>query len=184
LDNTGQPATVPTVLVIDDNKGVLEFLLLLLSKHGLVAVGASSGGECLTIVKSRPVDLIVLDVMMPGMDGLQVARELKNICPAVPVILLTARDDMHTRAAAMEVGVGEFVAKPVNNRDLLNRIRTQLRNFEWDPTTDQAGSQIKSGAPPASPWHLPKPPWGGSRQIPRPRPELSRRTDRTSWKKK
>ena len=110
MDNTGQPATVPTVLVVDDNKGVLEVLLLLLSKHGLVAVGATSGGECLAIVKSRPVDLIVLDVMMPGMDGLQVARELKNICPAVPVILLTARDDMNTRAAAMELGFSEFVA--------------------------------------------------------------------------
>ncbi|MDP2601573.1 MAG: response regulator [Deltaproteobacteria bacterium] len=146
MDNTGQPTpaeTVPTVLVVDDNKGVLEFLLLLLSKHGLVAVGATGGVECLSIVKSRPVDLIVLDVMMPGMDGLEVARELKNICPAVPVILLTARDDMNTRAAAMDLGVSEFVAKPVNNRDLLNRIRTQLRNLEWDKTANQVVSQIE-----------------------------------------
>jgi len=146
MDNTGQPTlavTVPTVLVVDDNKGVLEFLLLLLSKHGLVAVGATGGVECLSIVKSRPVDLIVLDVMMPGMDGLEVARELKNICPAVPVILLTARDDMNTRAAAMDLGVSEFVAKPVNNRDLLNRIRTQLRNLEWDKTANQIVSQIE-----------------------------------------
>lgn len=146
MDNTGQstPAgTAPTVLVVDDNKGVLEFLLLLLSKHGLVAVGATGGVECLSIVKSRPVDLIVLDVMMPGMDGLEVARELKNICPAVPVILLTARDDMNTRAAAMDLGVSEFVAKPVNNRDLLNRIRTQLRTLEWDKTANQVVSQIE-----------------------------------------
>lgn len=149
MDNPGQPATIPTVLVVDDNKGVLEFLLLLLSKHGLVVVGASSGSECLAIVKSRPVDLIVLDVMMPVMDGLQVARELKNICPAVPVILLTARDDMNTRAAAMELGVGEFVAKPVNNRDLLNRIRTQLRNFEWDETTSQGVSKIETSTEPS-----------------------------------
>src|SRR3970040_2120545 len=94
MDNTGQPTpagTAPTVLVVDDNKGVLEFLLLLLSKHGLFGVGATSGVECLSIVKSRPVDLIVLDVMMPGMDGLEVARELKNICPALPVILFNAR---------------------------------------------------------------------------------------------
>lgn len=146
MDNTGQstPAgTAPTVLVVDDNKGVLEFLLLLLSKHGLVAVGATGGVECLSIVKSRPVDLIVLDVMMPGMDGLEVARELRNICPAVPVILLTARDDMNTRAAAMDLGVSEFVAKPVNNRDLLNRIRTQLRTLEWDKTANQVVSQIE-----------------------------------------
>ena len=154
MDNTGQPTpagTAPTVLVVDDNKGTLEFLLLLLSKHGLVAVGASSGGECLTIVKSRPVDLIVLDVMMPGMDGLQVARELKNICPAVPVIMLTARDDMNTRAAAMELGVSEFVAKPVNNRDLLNRIRTQLRSLQWDKTASQVVSKIEKWSPTGKP---------------------------------
>jgi DNA-binding response OmpR family regulator len=146
MDNTGQPTpagTVPAVLVVDDNKSVLEFLLLLLSKHGLVGVGATSGVECLSIVKSRPVDLIVLDVMMPGMDGLEVARELKNICPAVPIILLTARDDMNTRAAAMDLGVSEFVAKPVNNRDLLNRIRTQLRNWEWEKSANQVVSKIQ-----------------------------------------
>ena len=146
MDNTGQPTpagTAPTVLVVDDNKGVLEFLLLLLSKHGLVGVGATSGVECLSIVNSRPVDLIVLDVMMPGMDGLEVARELKNIAPAVPVILPTARDDMTPRAAAMDLGIAEFVAKPVNNRDLLNRIRTQLRNLEWDKSANQVVSKIQ-----------------------------------------
>jgi DNA-binding response OmpR family regulator len=128
-----QPSNVganPTILVVDDNKGVLEFLLLLLSKHGLAVVGASSGSECLAIVNSRPVDLIILDVMMPAMDGLQVCEELKKTHPAIPIILLTARDDMMTRAAAIDLGVSEFVAKPVNNRDLLSRVRTQLRNLE------------------------------------------------------
>jgi DNA-binding response OmpR family regulator len=152
MDNTGQPTpagTAPTVLVVDDNKGVLDFLLLLLSKHGLAGVGATSGRECLSIVKSRSVDLIVLDVMMPGMDGLQVARELKNITPTVPIILLTARDDMNTRSAAMDLGVSEFVAKPVNNRDLLNRIRTQLRNVQWNNNASQVVSKIeKSTEPP------------------------------------
>jgi len=154
MNNAGQPTqgkAVPTVLVVDDNKGVLEFLVLLLSKHGLAAVGAISGAECLSIVKSRSVDLIILDVMMPAMDGLQVARELKTICPAVPIILLTARDDMTTRAAAMDLGIAEFVAKPVNNRDLLNRIRTQLHNLEWDKTASQVVSKIeKSTQPPAN----------------------------------
>ena len=138
-----QPAPKPTILVVDDNKGVLEFLLLLLSKHGLLVIGASSGNECLDIVKSRPVDLIILDVMMPFMNGLEACQEIKKISPAIPIILLTARDDMTTRAAAMDLGVSEFVAKPVNNRDLLNRVRMQLRNLEWDKTADQAFSQIK-----------------------------------------
>jgi DNA-binding response OmpR family regulator len=146
MNSTGQQSDdsgAPIILVVDDNKGVLEFLLLLLSKHGLSVIGAASGSECLEIVKSQRVDLIILDVMMPVMDGLQVCQELKNICPTVPVILLTARDDMMTRAAAMDLGVSEFVAKPVNNRDLLNRVRTQLRSLEWDKAAEQVFSRIE-----------------------------------------
>jgi DNA-binding response OmpR family regulator len=81
--------------------------------------------------------------MMPLMDGLEVCQKLKQIAPATPIILLTARDDMTTRAAAMDLGVSEFVAKPVNNQDLLNRVRMQLRNLEWDKTADQAFSKIE-----------------------------------------
>ncbi len=142
---------IPNILVVDDNKGVLEFLLLLLSKHGLSVIGAASGRECLEVVNTRQVDLIILDVMMPLMDGLQVCQELKRLRPSLPVILLTARDDMMTRAAAMDLGVSEFVAKPVNNRDLLNRVRTQLRSLEWYKAADQAFSQIdKSGQDPGT----------------------------------
>jgi DNA-binding response OmpR family regulator len=141
----------PTILVVDDNKGALEFLLLLLSKHGLPVIGASSGNQCLDIVKSRPVGLIILDVMMPAMDGLEVCEELKKITPSIPIILLTARDDMTTRAAAMDLGVSEFVAKPVNNRDLLDRVRMQLRNLEWDKTAAQAFWQIEKSTRGAGP---------------------------------
>jgi two-component system, OmpR family, response regulator VicR len=142
-DHKARQGSNLTVLVVDDNKGVLEFLLLLLSKHGLSVIGASNGNQCLDIVKSRPVDLIILDVMMPVMDGLQVCHELKKTTPSIPIILLTARDDMTTRAAAMDLGVSEFVAKPVNNRDLLSRVRMQLSNLEWDKTADQAFLKIE-----------------------------------------
>jgi DNA-binding response OmpR family regulator len=149
IDDPQQPdkSSAPKILVVDDNKGVLEFLLLLLTKHGLSVLGASSGSECLDIVKNQQVDLIILDVMMPVMDGLQVCQELKKIRPSLPVILLTARDDMMTRAAAMDLGVSEFVAKPVNNRDLLNRVRTQLRSLEWDKAAEQVFSKIAKSPP-------------------------------------
>ena len=142
-DLSANAGATSTILVVDDNKGVLEFLVLLLTKHGLNAIPASSGKECLEIVQSRPVDLIILDVMMPVMDGLQVCGELKKIVPSIPIILLTARDDMETRAAGMHHGVSEFIAKPVNNRDLLARIRTQLRTQEWEKTADEAFSKIE-----------------------------------------
>jgi len=143
IDETSADRTVPTILVVDDNRAVLDFLLLLLSKNALTAIGASSGSECLQIVRSQPVDLIILDVMMPVMDGLEVCRELKRMASTIPVILLTARDDMTTRAAAMDLGVSEFIAKPVNNRDLLGRVRTQLSNLEWDKAADEVVSQIE-----------------------------------------
>jgi len=143
VGKTAKQGPDPTILVVDDNKGILELLILLLSKHGLSVLSASSGNECLAIVKSRPVDLVILDVMMPVMDGLQVCQELRKITPSMPIILLTARDDMMTRAAAMDLGVSEFVAKPVNNRDLLNRVRMQLRTLEWDKTADQVVSKIE-----------------------------------------
>ena len=152
-DHTVRQGSNPTVLVVDDNQGVLEFLLLLLSKHGLSAIGASNGHECLDIVRSQPVDLIILDVMMPVLDGLQVCHELKKMTPAIPIILLTARDDMTTRATAMDLGVSEFIAKPVNNRDLLGRVRIQLSNLEWDKTADQAFLKIEKSTAPGSKNH-------------------------------
>jgi putative two-component system response regulator len=120
--------------------------LLLLSKHGYKTIGATGGNECLEIVRQQPVDLIISDVMMPEMDGLQLCQELKMIAPKTPVILLTARDDLPTRAVAMDLGVSEFVTKPVNNNDLLTRVHTQLRNLEWDKAADQVVARIKNSA--------------------------------------
>jgi DNA-binding response OmpR family regulator len=138
--------TPATLLVVDDNKGVLDFLVLLLSKHGYKTIGASGGAECLEVIRRQPVDLIISDVMMPAMDGLQLCEELKVVTPQTPVILLTARDDMATRAAAMDLGVSEFVTKPVNNHDLLTRVRTQLSNVEWHKAADQVVSRIEKTA--------------------------------------
>jgi DNA-binding response OmpR family regulator len=138
-----------TILVVDDNAGVLEFLTLLLTKHGFSTLAASNGMACLDLVRSRTVDLIILDVMMPVMDGLQVCQELKKLAPRTPVILLTARDDIVTRAAAMDLGVSEFVAKPVNNTDLLNRVRTQLENLAWDRAAEEVFARIREAAAPA-----------------------------------
>jgi DNA-binding response OmpR family regulator len=146
MENNAQAVTggtPATLLVVDDNKGVLDFLVLLLSKHGYKTLGANGGFQCLEIVRQQPVDLIISDVMMPAMDGLQLCEELKLVTPQTPVILLTARDDMATRAAAMDLGVSEFVTKPVNNHDLLTRVRTQLSNLEWDRAAEQVVSRIE-----------------------------------------
>ncbi|MBI2530618.1 MAG: response regulator, partial [Deltaproteobacteria bacterium] len=76
------------------------------------------------------------------MDGLEVCRELKRIAPSLPVILLTAKDDLATRAIAMALGVSEFLAKPVNIEDFLTRVRTQLSICECEKSIDSAISTI------------------------------------------
>jgi DNA-binding response OmpR family regulator len=140
--------TAATVLIVDDNKEVVDILSRLLSRHNLTPIGAYSGSECLDIVRSRPIDVVILDVMMPGMDGLEVCKELKRLSPSLPVILLTAKDDMATRAAGMALGVSEFVVKPINNRDLLARVQTQLNTRQWERDIDRASATIDPLQPP------------------------------------
>ena len=135
-------ATPATVLIVDDNKDAVDIIARLLSQHGLTAVRAYSGQECLDIVRNRAVDVVVLDVMMPGMDGLEVCRHLKHEVPTLPIILLTAKDDIPTRTAGMLLGVSEFVVKPVNNRDLIARIKTQISTRQWEREIDQTSEAI------------------------------------------
>ncbi|MEW6299206.1 MAG: response regulator [Thermodesulfobacteriota bacterium] len=142
------PGTPATVLIVDDNREVVDILSRLLTRHNLTAVGAYNGPECLDIVRSRPIDVVILDVMMPGMDGLEVCKELKRLSPSLPVILLTAKDDMATRAAGMALGVSEFVVKPINNRDLLARVQTQLNTRQWEREIDRASATIDPTQPP------------------------------------
>jgi len=138
------PVAPATVLVVDDNKDTVAILTRLLSRNGLKALSAYSGRECLKIAQSRTIDVVLLDVMMPEMDGLEVCKELKQLSPSLPVILLTAKDDMATRAAGMALGVSEFIAKPVNNhKDLLARIHTQIRVRQWEKETDRTSATIE-----------------------------------------
>jgi DNA-binding response OmpR family regulator len=80
---------------------------------------------------------------MPGMDGLEVCKRLKEFLSPPPVILLTAKDDMATRSAGMSLGVSEFMVKPVNNRDLIARIKIQLSTLQWERDIDKTSKIIE-----------------------------------------
>ena len=121
-----QKTPAPTILIVDDNLDVVDFVDFILTKHHFSTLRAYSGQECLELVRSRTVDVIVLDVMMPGMDGLEVCRHLKQVVPTPPIILLTAKDDMTTRSAGMSLGASEFLAKPVNPSTLIACIHNLL----------------------------------------------------------
>jgi two-component system response regulator MprA len=132
------PAPTFNILIVDDNKDLVEFLKVLFTHNGYEVCWAFNGLDALVEVRKQTVDVVVLDVMMPKMDGLQVCTELKQINPTVPVILLTAKDDLATRSAAMALGVSEFLAKPVNIEDLLTRVRTQCHASQWDKSNQSA----------------------------------------------
>jgi DNA-binding response OmpR family regulator len=132
----------PTVLIVDDNETVLDLLDLLLAHHGSTVLRAQNGSQCLAIIEREPVDLVILDVMMPGMDGIKVTAELRRTMPSLPIILLTAKDDLATRAAAMALGVNEFVTKPIHNRELLARVRTQLSTRKWEVEMERTAASV------------------------------------------
>ena len=129
-----------TVLVVDDDPDAVEILTRLLGTQKFSTVPARSGPQCLEIVRTQPIDVILLDVNMPGMDGLAVCAQLARDerTRSIPVILVTARDDHETRVAGMRLGVSEFLAKPVNKSELFARVRGQLEMRALARQMDQA----------------------------------------------
>jgi len=119
------------VLVIDDDPGVTDFLRRGLSYEGYAVDVASSGREGLDSARERPPDLVVLDIMMPGIDGLEVCRRLKA-GGDVPVLMLTAKDRVADRVEGLDTGADDYLVKPFAFEELLARIRALLRRREAD----------------------------------------------------
>ena len=122
------------ILIVDDDQHAVEILTRMLGREGYSCLSASGGVACLETLQKHPVDVILLDVMMPEMDGLQVCERLRQDenLRAIPVILLTAKDDMETRSQGMSLGVSEYLTKPINKRELFTRIEAQLHAREID----------------------------------------------------
>lgn len=120
------------ILIVDDDPHAIEILTRMLGREGYDCLSAASGATSLETLQRQPVDVILLDVMMPEMDGLQVCERLRGdeSLRQIPVILLTAKDDMETRARGMALGVSEYLTKPINKRELFTRIEAQLHSRE------------------------------------------------------
>jgi two-component system response regulator MprA len=115
------------ILVVDDDAPIRRMLDRTLSAEGYVVETAADGGEALAAVERSAPDLVVLDVGMPGVDGLAVSRRLRAKGLAVPVLLLTARDSVPDRVAGLDAGADDYLVKPFATEELLARVRALLR---------------------------------------------------------
>ena len=120
-----------TVLVVEDEEVLLSTLKFNLEKEGYAVITARDGWEALESARANKPDLVLLDVMLPELDGIEVCRRLRRES-AVPVIMLTARGEEIDRVVGLEVGADDYVTKPFSMRELLARVRAVLRRVALD----------------------------------------------------
>jgi DNA-binding response OmpR family regulator len=115
------------ILVVDDDEELRTVLRRGLAMEGFQVALAAGGEEAIRFTTGQPVDLVVLDVVMPGLDGLEVCRRLRAADEHLPIVILTARDAVGDRVAGLEMGADDYLVKPFAFAELLARIRVRLR---------------------------------------------------------
>ncbi|MEU8071195.1 response regulator transcription factor [Micromonospora sp. NPDC049151] len=115
------------VLVVDDDRTVSDVVRRYLEQDGCRVRLSFDGPDALVAAEEEPPDLVVLDLMMPGLDGIEVCRRLRRRLPGLPVVMLTALGDEADRVAGLEAGADDYVTKPFSPRELVLRIRSVLR---------------------------------------------------------
>ena len=134
------------VLVVDDDREIVNAIAILLEKEGYQVLKAYNGLEALELAAERPVQLIILDVMMPRLDGLSALmkiRERRN----VPIIVLSAKSEDSDKILGLSMGADDYVTKPYHPQELAARVRSQLRRYTslGDMNAEGRGSEIRSG---------------------------------------
>ncbi len=132
------------VLVVDDEPGVRESVGYALEQEGFEVTLAEDGEDAEAKLDDDSFDLLIIDIMMPGKSGLDVCREVRAQSP-VPIILLTAKDAEVDKVVGLEVGADDYVTKPFSVRELLGRVRAQLRRRELDRSAGAEGTAIEAG---------------------------------------
>jgi two-component system response regulator MprA len=115
------------ILVVDDDAGLLRALQRVLVSHGFEVEVADGGDQALACLRARAFDAVVLDVTMPGVDGIEVCERLRADGDQLPVLMLTARDAVRDRVVGLEAGADDYLVKPFANEELVARLRAMLR---------------------------------------------------------
>lgn len=119
------------ILVVDDEAPILELVRFNLEKEGFVVITASEGEDGLRRARSEAPDLVILDLMLPGIDGIEVCQQLRRETN-VPVLMLTAKTEEFDRVLGLSVGADDYVTKPFSPRELVARVKAQLRRRDMD----------------------------------------------------
>ncbi len=115
-----------TIMIVDDDPNIAQLVRLYLEKEGYEVVVQSRGDDALAAFQKNPPNLLLLDVMLPGMDGWQVCRAVRQIS-AIPIIMLTAKDETFDKVLGLELGADDYVTKPFENKELVARVKAVLR---------------------------------------------------------
>ena len=118
------------ILVVDDDREIRDLLARFLTRHGMRVTTARDGAEMMRLLGERRIDLVVLDLMLPGEDGLTLTRRLREARSNIPIVMLTAMGEDTDRIVGLEMGADDYVPKPFNPRELLARIKAVLRRVQ------------------------------------------------------
>ena len=130
------------ILVVDDDPGILDVVSYALRESGYEVETRTDGQSALDAARGRDYDLLVLDLMLPGMPGGDVCRKLREEGHNLPIVMLTAKDAELDRVLGLELGADDYVSKPFSSAELVSRVRAIFRRREYDRTTADAVRQI------------------------------------------
>lgn len=135
--------TAPAILVVEDDPGLRVLIARTLQQNGFVVCQAGSGPEMWSTLEQRSVDLILLDIMLPGKNGIDLCREIRARS-GVPIIFVSARGDETDRVIGLELGADDYIPKPVGTRELIARVRAVLRRGPLDRGPDgKSGEKVR-----------------------------------------
>jgi DNA-binding response OmpR family regulator len=132
---------MPTILIVEDERNLCDLIRDNLQEQGYGVFQAFDGPSALTMARDTVPDLVILDIMLPGIDGLEVCRRLRQ-GSIVPILMLTARAEEIDRVLGLELGADDYLTKPFSMRELKARVRALLRRVEMMQTTDVSADQV------------------------------------------
>jgi len=134
------------IMVVDDEESLVRLITYNLNKEGFNTVCAYEGNEALLVLEKENPDLLILDLMLPGKDGLEICKELRMKNNQIPIIMLTARDEELDRVLGLELGADDYVTKPFSVRELVARVKAVLRRNVAIEAGEEKDKEIRVGS--------------------------------------